>query len=77
MDKSYIIDKEVNEVNLQYLFAILSGFALIILPSLVTTSIIPATFATVLMVVGAIIVILFSLVLIVRALIALFGNKLR
>jgi len=64
-------------MNLQYLFAILSGFALIILPTLVSTSIIPATLATVLMVVGAIIVILFSVVLIVRALVALFGNRLK
>ncbi|MGV3466169.1 MAG: hypothetical protein ACO1OT_12855 [Heyndrickxia sp.] len=64
-------------MNLQYIFAILSGFALIILPTLVSTSIIPATLATVLMVVGAIIVILFSVVLIVRALVALFGNRLK
>jgi len=64
-------------MNLQYFYAILSGFALIILPSLVTTSIIPATLPTVLMVVGAIIVILFSVVLIVKALIVLFGNRLK
>ncbi|MBS4172954.1 hypothetical protein [Bacillus sp. FJAT-49736] len=64
-------------MNLQYFYAILSGFALIILPTLVSTSIIPATLATVLMVVGAIIVILFSIVLIVKALITLFGSRLK
>lgn len=64
-------------MDLKYFYAILSGFALVILPTFVSTSIIPATLVTVLTAVGAIIVILFSIVLIVKALVALFGNRLR